>query len=141
MSIAIHHLWKTTKIKKVFILDFDLHCGDGNINCLEGDRDVTIFNPDFPGGNEAYINAVEEELKSAGKFDIIAASAGFDQYVHDWGGLLTTDDFHTLGSMMREFADQRCQGRRFAILEGGYNHQDLGKNIRAFLEGLESQKG
>jgi hypothetical protein len=30
----------------------------------------------------------------------------------------------------------RCQGRRFAILEGGYYLPDLGKNCFAFLKGL-----
>ena len=28
------------------------------------------------------------------------------------------------------------EGRRFAVLEGGYNYNVLGKNVRAFLEGI-----
>ena len=138
MSIAIKHLQATKGIKRVFILDFDMHTGDGNINCLEHDPNVVIYNPSFPGGNEGYVNSVEQRLRSElGKgYDIISASAGFDNYVQDWGGLLTTDDFHTIGAFMKDFAQKECHGRRFAILEGGYNHQDLGKNIRSFLEGM-----
>ena len=30
-----------------------------------------------------------------------------------------------------------CRGRRFAVLEGGYNHDVLGKNVKAFLERLD----
>ena len=33
------------KIKKAFILDFDLHFGDGNMNILGGKGYVTILNP------------------------------------------------------------------------------------------------
>ena len=138
MSIAIEHVRRTRGVGKVFILDFDMHTGDGNINCLGHDPDVTIYNPSFPGGNEGYVNSVEQKLRSKlGRgYDIIAASAGFDNYVRDWGGLLTTDDFHTIGALMKDFAEKECDGRRFAILEGGYNHEDLGRNIRSFLEGF-----
>jgi acetoin utilization deacetylase AcuC-like enzyme len=38
--------------------------------------------------------------------------------------------------MVKEFADSKCGGRRFAVLEGGYNHSVLGKNVKALLEGI-----
>ncbi|MFA5528645.1 MAG: hypothetical protein WC996_08505 [Peptostreptococcales bacterium] len=67
---------------------------------------------------------------------MIAASAGFDSAEGDWGGLLKTEDYTTLGRLMQEAA-QRNQGGCFGILEGGYNHDVLGKNVLAFIEGLE----
>jgi acetoin utilization deacetylase AcuC-like enzyme len=38
---------------------------------------------------------------------------------------------------VKEFARKSCGERRFAVLEGGYNHAVLGKNVRAFLDGFE----
>jgi acetoin utilization deacetylase AcuC-like enzyme len=139
MGISIERIKLTKGIQKVFILDFDLHTGDGNINSMQGDKNIEIFNPDFPGGREGYINGIKEKLSSLSgkKFDIISASAGFDNYVDDWGGLLETEDFQEIGEIMRGFSESNCNGRRFALLEGGYNYNDLGKNIHAFLKGLD----
>ena len=69
--------------------------------------------------------------------DILAASAGFDHGIKDWGGLLFTEDYRELGRMMKQTAERLCQGRRFAILEGGYNHAVLGLNVNSFCEGFE----
>ena len=79
---------------------------------------------------------MKRALDDSSDVDIIVASAGFDQYVEDWGGNLSTDAFGKIGHLMYEFAEKRCEGRRYALLEGGYNFQDLGKNILAFCEGL-----
>jgi len=49
--------------------------------------------------------------------------------------LLETEDYTTIGKMVRE----RCEKVRcgyFAILEGGYNHQVLGYNVLALLQGM-----
>ncbi|UCH88401.1 MAG: histone deacetylase family protein [Thermoplasmata archaeon] len=139
MAVSIEAIRKSKKIKRVFILDFDLHTGDGNLNSFANDSHIEIFNPDFPGGREGYMNGIAEQLKAlkSEKFDLVAASAGFDNYEHDWGSLLRTEDFKEIGRMMKEFAESRCGGRRYALLEGGYNYNDLGKNIKAFLKGLE----
>jgi acetoin utilization deacetylase AcuC-like enzyme len=139
MGISIEKIKRTRGIKKVFLLDFDLHTGDGNINSLQGNKNVEIFNPDFPGGRIGYIEGIKEKLASLSKkkFDVLTASAGFDNYVDDWGGLLERDDFREIGSIMKEFAESNCGGRRYALLEGGYNYNDLGKNIKAFIEGLD----
>ncbi len=42
-----------------------------------------------------------------------------------------------IGRIIREYAEDNCGGRRFAVLEGGYNHAVLGKNVRVFLKGFE----
>ena len=68
--------------------------------------------------------------------DVIAVSAGFDRGVEDWGGLLTTEDYQTIGRLVKEFSVKACQGRRYGVLEGGYNHSVLGKNVKAFLDGI-----
>ena len=48
----------------------------------------------------------------------------------------TTEDYHTMGRAVRDYAVKNCGGRRFGVLEGGYNHAVLGKNVRAFVEGM-----
>lgn len=139
MGIAIKKIHRTKGIKKVFILDFDLHTGDGNINSLATDKNVEIFNPPFPGGREAYMEGVAAKIESlkGTKLDLVACSAGFDTYEHDWGGLVKTEDFKELGRLLKELSQNACENKRFAILEGGYNHSELGKNIHAFLSGFD----
>jgi len=39
--------------------------------------------------------------------------------------------------LTKEAAERVCKGKRFAVLEGGYNHDVLGRNVRAFLEGMD----
>jgi acetoin utilization deacetylase AcuC-like enzyme len=135
MAISLLHLRATGLINSAFILDFDLHEGDGTINILGGRKEFHIHNPGGKG-DEAYLKDVKRALSDSPDVDIIAASAGFDQYIDDWGSNLSTHAFHELGRLMFDFAKERCGGRRYALLEGGYNFRDLGKNILAFCEGL-----
>jgi acetoin utilization deacetylase AcuC-like enzyme len=139
MAVSIEHLRAEKGITRVFILDFDLHTGDGNISSFAGDPDVVIFNPPFPGGREGYMDEIVYEIKKMKKqnFDIIASSAGFDTYKEDWGGLLLTEDYNEIGKMLKDLAEEVSNGKRYAILEGGYNYNDLGKNIKAFLNGFD----
>ncbi len=116
-------------------MDFDLHTGDGNINALESKYGIRILNPKS-GEREEYMQEVERDMNKVSGYDIIGVSAGFDEHVEDWGGKLTTEDYHKLGEQVKEFAIEECEGKRFAILEGGYNHDVLGKNVASFLEGL-----
>ena len=44
-----------------------------------------------------------------------------------------------IGRLMHEFAMERCEGRRYGLLEGGYYFEDLGKNVLAFCEGLRGK--
>jgi acetoin utilization deacetylase AcuC-like enzyme len=134
MAVAIEKLKRDGNIKKVFILDFDLHVGDGNINILGNSGYVTILNP---GGQDrnAYLRDVQNALDKTDA-DMIAVSAGFDNHENDWGGLLKTEDYKDMGRLVREAA-RRNKGGCFGILEGGYNHAVLGKNVLAFIEGLE----
>jgi len=135
ISVSLLNLRANGLINSAFILDFDLHEGDGNINILGDDKNITIHNPDGRG-DARYLADAKSALDGSPDVDIIVASAGFDQYIDDWGSNLSTSAFHELGRLMYEFAKERCNGRRYALLEGGYNYGDLGKNILAFCEGL-----
>lgn len=135
MAIAIDRLVHQGQIKKAFILDFDLHEGDGNIDTLGSRPYVTILNPSRQSRSD-YLKQVEKAL-DATDADMIAASAGFDNAEKDWGGLLKTEDYTTMGRMMREAA-RRNRGGCFGILEGGYNHSVLGQNVLAFIQGLSN---
>mgnify|MGYP000848860985 FL=1 len=133
MAIAIDKLVRQGQIKKAFILDFDLHFGDGNVDILGNWAYVTIRNPSRQSRSD-YLKEVEKALADTDA-DMIAASAGFDNAEKDWGGLLKTEDYTTMGRLMREAA-RRNRGGCFGILEGGYNHAVLGQNVLAFIEGL-----
>ncbi|MEN6376337.1 MAG: histone deacetylase family protein [Smithella sp.] len=134
MSIALKKLHREGKINKAFILDFDLHYGDGNVNILGNEEYVTILNPAGSNRNE-YLKSVEAKLSQTDA-DMIAVSAGFDNHEQDWGGLLKTEDYKFMAQLVREAA-RRNNGGCFGILEGGYNHKVLGKNVLAFIEGME----
>lgn len=134
MAIALERLHRKGAIANAFVLDFDLHFGDGTVNILGGKGYATIFNPSS-ADPLAYVASVEERL-ALKAWDIIGVSAGFDNHVADWGGLLATEDYHTMGRLVRRAALQ-SKGGCFAILEGGYNHQVLGRNVLALIEGME----
>ncbi len=139
MSISLLKLASEGKIKSAFILDFDLHFGDGNVNILNKKLDIIktkILNPRSRSEDE-YLNEINDEFNRVGKFDIIAASAGFDEYIKDWGGKLSTKAYYEIGRMMKDFSEEKCNGRRYALLEGGYYHEDLGINVYSFCRGLE----
>jgi acetoin utilization deacetylase AcuC-like enzyme len=136
MAIALEKLKSEGKIKKAFILDFDLHFGDGNVNILGNKGYVNILNPTASGRNE-YLKQVQNDLAETDA-DMIAVSAGFDNHEADWGGLFKTEDYKYMGGLVREAA-RRNNGGCFGILEGGYNHSVLGKNVLAFIEGLETK--
>jgi len=133
MAIAVESLRRSGRIRSAYILDFDLHFGDGTENILGKRSYVTIHNPGSHDRN-AYLQEVEDELRRY-PADVIGVSAGFDNHRQDWGGLLTTDDYADMGRMVREAA-RRNGGGCFALLEGGYNCDVLGRNARALMQGL-----
>lgn len=139
MSISLLKLFSEGKIKSAFVLDFDLHTGDGNLNILKYRDDgfrVEIQNPDART-NRDYLIEVENYMEKLDGIDIIAVSAGFDQGVDDWGGLLTPEDYSRIGSLMKQYSEKLCKGRRYALLEGGYNHDVLPKNVESFCNGFK----
>lgn len=135
MAIALETLKRDNKIDSAFVLDIDLHYGDGNVNILKNRKYVTVYNVE--GKNrQLYLEEVEKQMKAC-TADMIAISAGFDNHLEDWGGLLATDDYEEIGKLVRSTAE-RNNGGCFAILEGGYNHQVLGQNVMALIRGMSS---
>lgn len=140
MAIAIQKVRQ--EARRVLIIDIDLHFGDGTVSIFRGDRDVKIANPGSIDINFDYLNMdscgylrqVEEAFEGF-EFDLVGVSAGFDTYVEDWGKLLSNDDYQEIGRLIREGAE-KCGGRRFALLEGGY-HPDLRYNIKSFIKGFQ----
>ncbi len=134
MAISIAKLRKRGKINSAVILDFDLHFGDGTENVFSGVPEVVYYHPEDRSRQE-FVEGIARFLDRQ-KADIIAISAGFDRGVKDWGGLLAVEDYQTIGKLVKEFSLKACKGRRYGVLEGGYNHDVLGKNVKAFLDGI-----
>ena len=139
ISISLLKLFSEGKIKSAFVLDFDLHTGDGNINILtfrDNEFRVKILNPDS-SGRTGYLKEVQNYMEELDNIDILVASAGFDQGIEDWGHLLYPEDYEELGKLMKEYSEKLCEGRRYALLEGGYNHEVLPKNVNLFCQGFK----
>lgn len=134
IAVALARLRSENLIESALILDFDLHFGDGTNNIFSGNT-IKYFHPEARD-REEFVEQIAKRFREEKGYSILAVSAGFDRHIEDWGGLLTTDDYRIIGNLIKEAAARNCKGRRFAVLEGGYNHSVLGKNINAFLEGL-----
>jgi acetoin utilization deacetylase AcuC-like enzyme len=135
LAVSLKALIVSGDVERAVILDFDLHFGDGTDNTFCGDANVTYIHPE-EGSAEAFLDRTERDLRGAGDRDILAVSAGFDRGRNDWGDLLGEEDYRRLGKIAGEYAVEHCKGRRYALLEGGYNHQVLGRHVLAFLEGF-----
>lgn len=133
MAISVKKIMSEKKMKKISIVDFDLHFGDGNVNTLGNKKDIKILNPQASRRDE-YIEEIKMFL--SGKCDIVSVSAGFDNYEKDWGGLLKMEDYEEIGRIIKEFSEEKCDGKRYALLEGGYYLPDLGRVVASFLRGF-----
>jgi len=133
MAVSLLTLRSECLIETAYVLDIDLHYGDGTDNLLNSYDWVETFNPET-NNRKQYIDYVKEAL-SAITVDIIGISAGFDNHVDDWGGLLSTEDYFIIGKMVRETSVANNAGC-FALLEGGYNHKVLGQNVTALINGM-----
>lgn len=136
MGLALLRLQARGLISSAFVLDFDAHTGDGTINLLQNFSNCRILNP-YREKREDYLKEIEDFTRDLTSADIIGVCAGFDTYIKDVGRKLTTFDFYQIGYMMKKTAQRLANGRRFAILEGGYYLPDLGKNVLAFCQGFQ----
>ncbi|MBU7018101.1 MAG: histone deacetylase family protein [Theionarchaea archaeon] len=130
MAFALKLLKEKSLIEKALVLDIDLHFGDGTVNILRKEPWVSIYNTDTED-REEFVEEIETVLEDR-EYDIVGVSAGFDTYVKDWGGILETEDYFTIGKLVKN----HCE-KRFALLEGGYYIPDLGLNVRAFIGGFD----
>jgi len=135
IAISVERLRRENKVAKAFIVDIDLHYRDGTANIFSGVPQVSYFHVEGRS-REEYLDSLVGRLATVKDCDVIAVSAGFDRHENDWGGLLKTEDYETIGKMIRDCAEKVCQGRRYAVLEGGYNHKVLGKNVKSLLLGM-----
>ena len=135
MGIALSRLKADGIIERGIVLDIDLHYGDGTEEIFKNDENVDVINiqASVP---EAFLSQIEEYLEEAAPADIIGISAGFDQYIKDWGANLTTDNYREIGVISGKFAKEKTGGKIFLLLEGGYYIPDLGKNALSLIEGI-----
>ncbi len=135
VSIAVEKLIRLKKITNALILDIDLHFGDGSENSFRHRPDVLVENIQ-EDDRKKFLTEVDKAL-SKNEYDLIAVSAGFDRHRQDWGATLTTEDYFTIGRNVRNMALAQCEGRYFAVLEGGYNTSVLGENALALCCGMD----
>jgi len=146
-----------TGTKRVAVLDFDVHHGNGTEDILLNQRGIEFFSvhehPSYPhtGAENAGHNCFNYPItpgtprliyraKLANALDdlrsfrpeLIAVSAGFDAYLRDplADGSLLPEDFFWLGESLRAL-----NVPFFSLLEGGYS-KDLPELILAYLKGV-----
>ena len=166
VAIGAMHALETPSIKRVAIIDFDVHHGNGTQAVFEQNPDVMYISshqmPLYPGtgymeetgcgnilnlplaagdGSEAFRNAWSKlGLPAIHSFepDLILISAGFDAHERDPLAQLEVqdEDFRWITEELCDLATDSCRGRVASILEGGYDMQALASAARAHVEGL-----
>jgi acetoin utilization deacetylase AcuC-like enzyme len=131
MAIALYKLLARGAIHNALIVDIDLHYGNGTEDIVKDDQRISLRNI-HAFHREEFFADLETALRDAASFDIIGCSAGFDTYIHDWGGLLLTNDYRDIGRLITS-----SNRHTFTILEGGYYISDLGKNVASYLKGVQ----
>lgn len=102
-------------------------------------RGTTLNIPLPPGqGDAAYLRHLRESiLPRVGDFrpDLILVSAGFDAHAADpiGGMMLTTRGFAEMARLVAETANEVCQGKIVAVLEGGYDPVATATSVVAVL--------
>jgi acetoin utilization deacetylase AcuC-like enzyme len=157
MAIAAKHL--AQQGKRVFIIDFDLHHGNGTQDCVLGDKKIMYFSTHqshcYPGtglkseqncinvslpfgcNDEKYIKALNKNLVSAlSEFnpDIIGLSAGFDSYITDLGYMNPGAGFQLTNESYGEIIQIIENYPKFALLEGGYNPESIRDGVKLFMD-------
>ena len=132
IAVAVKKMLAAGAIKSALIVDIDLHYGNGTADIFKDDHRVSFRNISAPT-TTGFFQVLKQAVADGGKYDVVGCSAGFDTYIRDWGNLLLTEDFRKIGAMLAS-----SNPRFFSVLEGGYYVEGLGKNVRAYLEGIGS---
>ncbi|AKJ28404.1 histone deacetylase family protein [Caldimonas brevitalea] len=164
VAIAARHALDVRRLKRVAVVDFDVHHGNGTEEILTGDDRVLMVSffqhPLYPySGTEpaadnmvnlpvpAYTKGMEiRELVEAiwiprlerFKPEMIFISAGFDAHREDdlaQMGLVEAD-YEWITRRIKDVAQRYCKGRIVSCLEGGYNLSALGRSVGAHLRVL-----
>ena len=164
VAIAAQHAMQVHGVRRVAIVDFDVHHGNGTEDVFAGDDRVLMCSffqhPFFPNsGTEhpaanmlnvpvpAYTDgaAVRELVRDvwlprlqAHAPELILISAGFDAHREDDMGQmgLVEADYAWITERVAEVADRHAQGRIVSMLEGGYNLSALGRSVVAHIRAL-----
>ncbi len=109
----------------------------------KGAGEGTTLNTPLPSGTgpESYLDHLRGALETAREAfqpDFILISAGYDGLAEDplGGFLLRPRDFHGAARMVMEWAEEACQGRVVASLEGGYAPEATGRAVVATLRAM-----
>lgn len=89
---------------------------------------------DQRGAFEAAIEEISRKMTP----DLIFISAGFDAHLRDPLGQLRLEDedFAAMTAVVRDWADDACEGRVVSVLEGGYDLETLGQTVAAHITAL-----
>lgn len=166
-AVTARYLQNKHQIKRIAIIDFDVHHGNGTQEIFYNDNSVLYGSiheyPLFPGtGSEGEVgvgnifNAPiaagtngQEFLKifnskildNVDKFqpEVILLSAGFDAHKRDplANINLESGDYYSLTKDIVDIANRHCQGRVISFLEGGYNLIALAESVTEHLYALQ----
>ena len=151
IGVAANYLISKYKYKKVAVIDWDCHFGNGTYDILKSNENVFFSSlhqyPYYPGGgttdekgdhnnalniplpagtnSREYFDAYEHMLKRLKEFrpEFILMSAGFDAHKDDPLAQfeLSSKDFYELTKRTLKLAKVCCNGKVVSILEGGYD--------------------
>ena len=108
-----------------------------------GDGEGATVNVPLPAGtgDDGYRQALERRVEPAIREfrpQVLLISAGFDAWRYDpLGGMRVTQEaIADWGRRLRELADELCQGRLLATLEGGYDLESLSGLVSDHLRAI-----
>lgn len=164
VAIAARYALERHGLKRVAIVDFDVHHGNGTEDIVAGDQRilmVSFFQHPFypPGGSvsnasnlvnvpvPAYTKGeqVRELIAQhwlprleAYQPEMIFVSAGFDAHRDDDMGQmgLTEKDYTWITEQIKAVAKRHAQGRIVSCLEGGYDLGALARSVEAHVRVL-----
>ena len=166
VAVGANYLLDQYNYKKVAIIDFDVHHGNGTQDIFYDNEKVlyisthqypfypgsgtasekgkfnNIFNIPLPAGttSEEYLNAYESVLKKIKEFkpEFILISAGFDAHKDDPLAQfqLTSRDFYDLTKRTLKLSKLYCGGKVVSILEGGYDLNALKESTEMHVSAL-----
>jgi len=166
VAVGANYLINKYKLKKVAIIDFDVHHGNGTQDIFHDNEKVlyisthqypyypgsgtndekgkynNILNIPLPAGttSEEYLNAYEFVLKKIRGFkpEFVLLSAGFDAHKDDPLAQLQLEskDFYNITKRTLELSKQYCDGKVVSILEGGYDLLALQESTEMHVKAL-----
>jgi len=166
VAIGAKYLLKKYKYKRIAIIDFDVHHGNGTQDIFYDNKNVLFISthqyPYYPGtgsekekgkfnnicniplpagtNSEKYLNAFEFALKKLRDFkpEFILISAGFDGHNDDPLAQfkLDTDDYYKITKRILETSKKFSNGKVVSILEGGYDLQALQDSAKRHVDAL-----